>query len=113
MSSDTTSAKRKTSTAWFVIGALLVSLVLAGIVSFYASGSPDGLNKVAADHGLAEKEKASATADSPFADYSTKDVTNERLSGGLAGIIGVGVVLLIAGGTAYIIRRRGPADAQG
>ena len=46
---------RKTSTKMFVIGALLVSLLLAGIVSFYASGSPDGLNKVAADHGLADQ----------------------------------------------------------
>lgn len=111
MSADTTpSQSKKTSTRLFVVGALLVSLLLAGLVSFYASGSPDGLNKVAADHGLAEQEKESATADSPLAGYATKDVTNERLSGGLAGIIGVGVVLLVAGGTAYVIRRRNPAN---
>lgn len=100
----------KTSTKLFAVGAVLVCLLLAGVVSFYASGSPDGLNKVAADHGLAEKEKQSATGDSPLAGYSTRDVDNERLSGGLAGVVGVAVVLSIAGGTAYLIRRRGPSN---
>lgn len=108
--STSTAARKKISTRTFVVVAVLVSLLLAGIVSFYASASPDGLNKVAADHGLAAKEKDSAAADSPLADYSTKDVGNERLSGGLAGVIGVGVVLLIAGGTAYLVRRRGTSD---
>jgi hypothetical protein len=110
MSATEVETKQKASTKAFVAVAILVSLILAGAVSFYASGSPDGLNKVAADHGLAAEEKESAAADSPLAGYATKDVDNERLSGGLAGIIGVGVVLLIAGGTTYLIRRRSSTD---
>ena len=70
MSTSESVRRRTTSTKVFVIGALIVTLLLAGVVSFYASSSPDGLNKVAADHGLADNEKDSATAHSPLADSS-------------------------------------------
>ena len=40
------------TTKRFFIGFLLVSLVLAGVVSYYASGNPDGLEKVAAADGM-------------------------------------------------------------
>jgi hypothetical protein len=103
-------SKPRLSTGAFVAIVLAVCVVLAGIVSFYASSHPDGLNKVATDKGLASNEKRSATADSPLAGYSTKDVDDERLSGGLAGVIGVGTVLVIAGGVAFVVRRRGSAD---
>lgn len=90
----------------FAVGALLVSLIFAGLVSYYASGDPDGLTRVAADKGFDQKEESHAAADSPFAGYSVKDVDNPRLSGGLAGVAGVVVVLLLAGGVAYAVRRR-------
>lgn len=100
----------KRSSKGFLIGGVLVALLLAGIVSFYASSSPDGLNRVAADEAFAHKEESSATADSPLADYSTTNVDDERLSGGLAGVIGVVTVLVLMGGIAYVVRRRGPGD---
>jgi hypothetical protein len=83
----------------------LVALVLAGVVSYYASASPDGLNKVAEDKGFSAQEEESATADSPLAGYETA-VDNDRLSGGLAGVAGVVVVLALAGGLAFVVRRR-------
>jgi hypothetical protein len=94
----------------FLLGGLVVALLLAGIVSFYASGSPDGLNRVAIDESFSHREESSAAADSPLADYSTKNVDNERLSGGLAGVVGVVTVLLVMGGVAYAVRRRGSGD---
>jgi cobalt/nickel transport protein len=106
--------KPRLSTGAFIAVVLAVCVVLAGIVSYYASSHPDGLNKVAIDKGLAENEKESATADAPLAGYSTNDVDDERLSGGLAGVVGVGAVLVIAGGVAFVVRRRGSSDeAQG
>lgn len=90
----------------FAVGALLVSLVLAGLVSYYASGDPDGLSRVAADKGFDKQQEPHAAADSPLAGYSVKDVDNARLSGGLAGVAGVVVVLLLAGGVAFAVRRR-------
>ncbi|GAA4141688.1 PDGLE domain-containing protein [Actinomadura keratinilytica] len=95
------------TTKRFFIVALLVSLVLAGGVSHYASSRPDGLEKVAADKGFDAKEKEHALKDSPLGDYGVKGVDNARLSGGLAGVIGVGAVLLVSGGLFWAVRRRG------
>lgn len=64
------------------LAGLATSLVLAGVVSFYASANPDGLEKVAADKGIDAKVEDHAAADSPLADYGVKDVENARLSGG-------------------------------
>jgi cobalt/nickel transport protein len=105
---------RSNRTKLFVLAGLLVALVLAGIVSYYASADPDGLTKVSEDEGFAQSEEAHDLEDSPFAGYSTKDVDNERLSGAMAGVIGVGVTFVVAGGVALLVRRRdGSADNRG
>jgi cobalt/nickel transport system permease protein len=92
------------------ITGLVTSLVLAGFVSFYASASPDGLEKVAADKGIDAKTEEHATADSPLADYGVKDVEDARLSGGLAGVIGVGVTVVAGSTVFWAVRRRRTAD---
>ena len=79
--------------------------LLAGVVSFYASASPDGLEKVAADKGIDQKTEDHAAEDSPLADYGVKDIANARLSGGLAGVIGVGVTLAVGSGVFVVVRR--------
>ncbi|MEW2295121.1 energy-coupling factor ABC transporter permease [Streptomyces sp. NPDC006743] len=94
------------------ITGLVTSLVLAGFVSFYASASPDGLEKVAHDKGIDKKEEPHASADSPLADYGVKDVSDARLSGGLAGVIGVGVTVAVGSGVFWVVRRRRTADAE-
>lgn len=97
-------AARSPRAVW--ITGLAASLVLAGFVSFYASGSPDGLEKVAEDHGIAEQAEEHAIADSPLADYGVRDVDNARLSGGLAGVIGVGVTVVAGSGVFLLVRKR-------
>jgi cobalt/nickel transport system permease protein/cobalt/nickel transport protein len=94
-------------TRWVALGVLLVALVLAGVVSHYASQDPDGLTRVSQDKGFARTETQHRAADSPFAGYRTKDVGDDRLSGGLAGVVGVVVVLVLAGGLTWVVRRRG------
>ena len=89
---------------------LLVALLLAGVVSHYASSDPDGLNKVAQDKGFAATQKDHRTGDGPFAGYTTHGVGDGRFSGGRAGVVGCVVVLTLAGGVAYAVRRRSPAD---
>ncbi|WP_330296777.1 energy-coupling factor ABC transporter permease [Streptomyces sp. NBC_00503] len=101
-------AARSTKPVW--ITGLVTALVLAGFVSFYASSSPDGLEKVAADKGIDQNVTEHASADSPLADYSVKDVSDARLSGGLAGIIGVGATVLVGTGIFWTVRRRRSAD---
>ncbi|MFF9626906.1 energy-coupling factor ABC transporter permease [Streptomyces griseosporeus] len=101
----------RTSRRALWIGGLVTSLALAGFVSYYASSSPDGLEKVAADQGIDQKAKEHAAADSPLADYSVKDVADARLSGGLAGVIGVGVTVVAGSGVFWVVRRRrAPGD---
>ena len=87
-------------------GLLLAALLMAGVVSFYASSHPDGLERVAGDEGFLSSAEDHATADGPFADYATEGVDDARLSGGLAGVLGAGVVLLVMGGVTYVVRRR-------
>lgn len=82
---------------FYLIG-LAVAVVIAGFLSFYASSSPDGLEKVAIDHRFIDTAKESAVADSALADYGVAGVENERLSVGLAGILGViatGAIMMI------------------
>ncbi|MGW3089590.1 energy-coupling factor ABC transporter permease [Streptomyces sp. NPDC001108] len=89
---------------------LVTALVLAGFVSYYASSSPDGLEKVAADQGIDKKTEEHAAKDSPLADYGVKDVADARLSGGLAGVIGVGATVVVGSGVFYVLRRRRAQD---
>ncbi|MEV5532259.1 energy-coupling factor ABC transporter permease [Streptomyces prunicolor] len=94
------------------IGGLAASLLLAGFVSFYASSNPDGLEKVAADQGIDQKAKEHASADSPLADYGVRDVDDARLSGGLAGVIGVGVTVVAGTGVFWAVRKRRGTTSQ-
>ncbi|MGB8940483.1 MAG: energy-coupling factor ABC transporter permease [Streptomyces sp.] len=92
------------------IAGLVASLVLAGFVSFYASADPDGLEKVAHDKGIDKKAEEHASSDSPLADYGVKDITDARISGGLAGVIGVGVTVVAGTAVFWSLRRRRTAD---
>ncbi|MFF8379773.1 energy-coupling factor ABC transporter permease [Streptomyces sp. NPDC015661] len=94
------------------IGGVVTALVLAGFVSFYASASPDGLEKVAADQGIDKNVGQHAAADSPLADYGVKGVEAPRLSGGLAGVIGVGATLAAGTGAFWVVRRRKSASLE-
>ncbi|MEW2402737.1 energy-coupling factor ABC transporter permease [Streptomyces sp. NPDC046862] len=94
-----------------LLAGLAASLLLAGFVSFYASANPDGLEKVAADKGIDAKVEDHATADSPLADYGVQGITDTRLSGGLAGVIGVGVTVVAGTGVFWAVRRRRSSEA--
>ncbi|MEV5848787.1 energy-coupling factor ABC transporter permease [Streptomyces sp. NPDC051985] len=98
-------AARTSRRALWVTG-LVTSLVLAGFVSFYASADPDGLEKVAHDKGIDTKVEEHASADSPLADYGVRDVSDARLSGGLAGVIGVGTTVVAGSAVFWAVRRR-------
>jgi hypothetical protein len=91
---------------------LLAALLLAGVVSFYASSHPDGLERVATDHGFADSADQHAAAAGPLADYQVTGLEDPRLSGGLAGVAGAFVVLVLAGGLAFVVRRRAPAPSD-
>ncbi len=103
------SGTRRLSGRALAVLALLVALGVAGVGSYYASSHPDGLEFVAGEQGFDAAAEDPKTADGPFADYQTKGVEDSRVGGGLAGVVGVLLVLGIGGGLFYVLRRH-PAD---
>lgn len=114
---------RRKST-WFILGGLLVALLLAGVVSNFASSSPDGLDsastkgctlnendEIIGGSCMAQNAKDSETADSPFADYGISGIGNSYVSTGLAGVAGVLLTFAVGGGLFWLARRRQPAKS--
>jgi hypothetical protein len=101
-----------TRTRGLLLAGLLLALVLAGGVSYYASSSPDGLDRVSQDKGFADRASGHDLADSPVADYSTRGVDDARLSGGIAGVAGVLATFAIGGLVFALVRRRAPRAAD-
>ena len=100
---------RRTSAV--VAAGLAVCLLLAGGMSYFASGSPDGLNKVASDQGFDRTGSEHQLADTPLSGYEADGVDQGWLAGGLAGVIGVGLTFLVAAGIVIVLRRRRPEAA--
>jgi cobalt/nickel transport protein len=94
----------------FYISGFILSLFLAGVVSFYASSSPDGLEKVAEDIGFIETAKDHSNAGGALADYGVKGIENERASVGVAGVIGVIGTAVVAGIGFKLIARKPKKD---
>ena len=90
----------------FIFVGLLISALLAGGASFYASSNPDGLEKVAEEIGFIETAKENTNADVVLSDYGTKGVDNERASVGIAGVIGVLGTAVVAGVAFKLIARK-------
>jgi cobalt/nickel transport protein len=110
---------------FFLIGGLLVSLLLAGVVSSFASSSPDGLDSAAREGCtfdakgnitggtcMARNEQHHQMKDSPLAGYGIKGIGNQYLSTGLSGVLGVLVTFGIGAGVFWLVRRRSREPVQ-
>ena len=82
---------------------LAICLIIGGVISLFASGSPDGLEKVAEDKGFAEEAEESSFEIMP--DYTVSLIGSEVVSASLAGIIGVLLMFLLVYGLGRILRR--------
>ena len=91
----------------FLLVGIVISLAVAGLLSYYASSHPDGLEKVAEDKGFLDTAQDSINSGTPLADYGVSGVDNERLSVGLSGVIGVIVTLLVAGWLFRTLAKKG------
>ncbi|WP_228386731.1 PDGLE domain-containing protein [Ornithinicoccus halotolerans] len=100
----------RVGTRTLVAVGLLVSLLLAAVVSLWAATTPDGLEHVAGQLGFADTEAEHGAAGSPFADYGTAGLP-EGWSEAVAGTVGVVVTGLLAFGLAWLLRRRGSGVA--
>ena len=89
----------------FIAAGVVIALALAFFVRPEASSKPDGLNKVAIDKGFDDQKAAHVLDDVPTAGYVVEGVDDERLSTGLAGIIGVAVTFAFGAGLFFLVRR--------
>ena len=87
---------------WWIVGYLIA--LAAAALSPFASGAPDGLERVAQDKGFDEAARGPVYQLVP--DYLLPGVEDERLATVLAGWIGVTAVFLVVGGLAYLVTRR-------
>ena len=105
----------------FIVAGLLLAVLLAGVVSNFASSSPDGLDSAAlkgctTNAGgeitggtcMAQKEQDHQLGGSPLAGYGIKGIDNPYLATGLAGVLGVTITFAIGGGVFWLVRRRRP-----
>ena len=95
---------RRASFRAFIAAGFLVALLLAFLVSPHASSSPDGLDKVGAEHGLDTEVRAQVMAGGPLADYRVDGIHDHGLSTGVAGIIGVTITFGAAFGISRLAR---------
>jgi len=109
----------------FVLGGLLVALLLAGVVSNFASAHPDGLDSSLRDGCVFDAEEnvvgGSCPAQAereheiggPLADYAISGVGNDFLSTGLSGVVGVLLTFAVGGGLFRLLRSgAGPRPAD-
>lgn len=95
----------------------VVTLLIAGVVSYFASSSPDGLDSATlqgcqvvetadgeelAGSCIAQHAEEHSLSGSPLADYA---VDGDETTGGIAGVIGAVVTLAVAGGAFWLIAR--------
>jgi len=85
-----------------VVLAIAVAIGLATAVSPFASSSPDGLQRVAENHGFAEHGR---DRDAPIPAYAFPGVHDRRLAKGLAGFAGTVVVFGAGWGLVTLLGR--------
>jgi cobalt/nickel transport protein len=109
----------------FILGGLAVCLLLAGVVSNFASGSPDGLEHAAGrgctldEHGeiidgtcIARAAEEHALSDNLFADYGLRG-PDDVLGAAVSGVVGVLLTFTAGGALFWLLRRRARQPGRG
>jgi cobalt/nickel transport protein len=89
-----------------ILFGLFAALLLAILISPFASSFPDGLERVAEDKGFLEKGEIQPAMVSPVPDYAWPGIKNEKLATSAAGIMGTLIVFGAAYGFAALIKRK-------
>jgi hypothetical protein len=96
---------------WFAVILVGVGIALAiTLFSPWASGDPDGLERVAEDKGFLEEAKDPSYEIIP--DYTFPGVENERVATVLSGIVGVLIVAVIAIGLGILLQSMARSRSQ-
>lgn len=78
-------------------------LLIAGVLSLFASTWPDGLDSVAEKYRFKEKETKVVEIPTPLADYKVKGL-DEKIGTSIAGLVGSGLAFGVAFGIAKVVK---------
>lgn len=92
----------------FVIGGVVAALLFGAVISQFAAGDPDGLQRVAVEEGFADRARDHSLGDGIFANYATAGLENETLSLAIAGAAGTVIALSVGWGIFHAARARKP-----
>lgn len=98
--------KPRLSLARFVVAGVGVAVLVAALLSPFASSSPDGLERVALDQGFAENAKTTPVEASPLAGYGLAGIGSDPVATAVAGVVGVAVTFAVGYGIVRLRRRR-------
>lgn len=91
---------RKVSLWWFIF---FIAVCAGGVISLFASSSPDGLESVAIRQGFIGR--ATHFFEGVLPDYAVPGLSNTLLAQIIAGLIGTAIVFVLLYGIAWIINR--------
>lgn len=85
---------------------LTIALLIALLMSPFASPQPDGLERVAKDQGFMEKGEGSPAFAAPIPDYAFPGIGNKTWATSIAGLIGTLAMFGVGLGVAALLRKR-------
>lgn len=95
----------------FVATSAVVIVLLAAAASPFASSSPDGLEKVAADTGISHVATKPYNSDGPLAGYSVAGIDDQKVGTSISAMVGTGITVSVGLGVFALVRRRKSARA--
>ncbi|MCX6357520.1 MAG: PDGLE domain-containing protein [Candidatus Aureabacteria bacterium] len=87
---------------------LCAALLLALLISPFASPWPDGLEKVAGDKGFLQKGEGKPVLAAPIPDYAWPGIRREGVATAVAGVAGTLIVFAVSWGVAFLLRKTTP-----
>src|SRR5579864_5298838 len=95
----------KARSAW--IAGLVLALLIAAMLSPWASRLPDGLDRVAESLGFSVRQRKEPLVSAPLPDYKVPGARDAPWSTPAAGVVGTLAVFGMASLAGYALRRRG------
>jgi len=89
-----------------IIIGLIIALIVAFFLSPLSSSWPDGLERVAHDHGFMVKGEQGSVFKSPIPDYIFPGLKNEKMATAISGLLGTLVIFGIGYGLACLFKKR-------
>ncbi len=94
---------------WAVPAVILaVALAIAGVLSHFASSSPDGLERVAEDQGFSERAQPQPGHLEVMPDYEVPGAEGSVLGNTAAALAGTLIVFALSLSIGWALRRRRP-----